>query len=304
MNDRIKTGRRKSLRERFMKGESTVQTDETLLELLLTYAIPRKDVKPLAKELINEFGSLSNVLAADINTLCKFRGIQNNSAVLLKLTDWIRSRYITKKVEQIPLSATDDKQASLFDLPLYTQREPIPEKRVETVRQKRGIARRGTGLFGKSVLKEAITLLPSLPDTHSVDEIREYLRKSLHYSGEQTRQRCANYIIRRMFPDGHPDGAIRLFAKHFRRSRSLQEVCFYRFIKAEPLMQEVAKELLLPSLGNGWLNRTKVRDYLSGRFPCSRSIKDSAQAIVDALGAGGIAKVDSTGNQIEMQGWE
>ena len=59
-----------------------------------------------------------------------------------------------------------------------------------------------TGLFAKAILKEAISLLPTLPDTDSLNEIREYLRKNLHHSAEQTRQRYANYIISRMFPSG------------------------------------------------------------------------------------------------------
>jgi len=67
-----------------------VYTDEKLLELLLTYAIPQKDVQPLAKRLIATFGSLSSVLSADITTLCKQEGIKEHSAVLLKLNDWIR----------------------------------------------------------------------------------------------------------------------------------------------------------------------------------------------------------------------
>jgi len=70
-----KAGHRERLKAHFMAGDDAAYTDEKLLELLLTYAIPQKDVQPLARKLIATFGSLSNVLSADITTLCKQEGI-------------------------------------------------------------------------------------------------------------------------------------------------------------------------------------------------------------------------------------
>lgn len=59
--------------------------EHQLLELLLTYAIPRRDVNPLAHELISTFGSLSKVLKADPRDLAKVAGIGPYSSVLLSL---------------------------------------------------------------------------------------------------------------------------------------------------------------------------------------------------------------------------
>jgi len=42
-------GHRQRLRERFVAGEQKAQSDEALLELLLCYAIPQRDVHPLAR---------------------------------------------------------------------------------------------------------------------------------------------------------------------------------------------------------------------------------------------------------------
>ena len=50
-------GHRERIRQRFLIGEGRDMADYELLELVLTIAIPRRDVKPLAKELINKFGS-------------------------------------------------------------------------------------------------------------------------------------------------------------------------------------------------------------------------------------------------------
>ena len=83
------------------------------------------------------------------------------------------------------------------------------------------------------------------PDTESIDEIRAYLRDSLHYSAEQTRQRYASYITRRMFPNGHADASMLAFARTFPKSQALRDVCFYRFLEAEPLEVQVVEDLLL-----------------------------------------------------------
>ena len=57
-------GHRERLRERFLFDEGLSMPDYELLELLLTYAIPRRDVKPLAKKLIKTFGDIGSVINA------------------------------------------------------------------------------------------------------------------------------------------------------------------------------------------------------------------------------------------------
>lgn len=78
-------GHRQRLRERFMRAGAKGFADHELLELLLTYSIPRRDVKSLAKSLINRFGSLGRVLDASPELLASHPGIKEQSAVLLKL---------------------------------------------------------------------------------------------------------------------------------------------------------------------------------------------------------------------------
>src|SRR5690348_10847777 len=58
-------GHRERLRIRFLNGEPGSRTDEALIELLLTYGIPQRDVQKLAQSLIAKFGTLEKVLAAD-----------------------------------------------------------------------------------------------------------------------------------------------------------------------------------------------------------------------------------------------
>lgn len=78
-------GHRQRLRQRFLVGFGRDMADYELLELLLTFAIPRKDVKPLAKKLITQFGNFANVIAAPEYKLRGIDGIKDNSLTLLKL---------------------------------------------------------------------------------------------------------------------------------------------------------------------------------------------------------------------------
>ena len=73
------------MRVRFLAGDEAALSDEALLELLLSYSIPRRDVKPLAQTLLGRFGDIPSVLAADPEALKAVRGIKENSIVLLKL---------------------------------------------------------------------------------------------------------------------------------------------------------------------------------------------------------------------------
>ena len=77
MTETPNSGHRQRLRERFLKGEEYSRSEEALLELLLTYAIPQRDVQPLANRLLKEFVSLSAILEAPMDRLCKSEGIKD-----------------------------------------------------------------------------------------------------------------------------------------------------------------------------------------------------------------------------------
>lgn len=81
----IHAGHRERIRQRFMEQGLNGFAEHEVLELLLTFAIARKDVNPLAHELIDHFGSLSAVLEADTRELMKVKGVGENTAALLTL---------------------------------------------------------------------------------------------------------------------------------------------------------------------------------------------------------------------------
>jgi DNA repair protein RadC len=86
-------GHRKRLKEKFLKSPESLG-DYELLEILLAYSIPRKDVKPIAKELLKKFGSLGEVFKAEPESLKGLNGISDNSSLLISLFKEIGSRIL------------------------------------------------------------------------------------------------------------------------------------------------------------------------------------------------------------------
>lgn len=91
------SGHRERLKDQFINDGFNNMKDYHILELLLFYALPRCDTKPIAHKLIDEFGSLANVFDAQIAELTKVSGIKEHSAVLIKMIPQIMRRYLEEK---------------------------------------------------------------------------------------------------------------------------------------------------------------------------------------------------------------
>jgi DNA repair protein RadC len=86
------SGHRERLRERFTASNGEALADYELLELLLFRSIPRQDTKPVAKQLIDRFGSFSEVLGAPVELLCEVTGVGASVALDLKTVAVAASR--------------------------------------------------------------------------------------------------------------------------------------------------------------------------------------------------------------------
>lgn len=85
-------GHRDRLRARFSETGGEGLADYELLELVLFRSIPRRDVKPLAKALIDRFGSLGGVCSARMEHLTAMNGLSEKSALDLKLFQAVAER--------------------------------------------------------------------------------------------------------------------------------------------------------------------------------------------------------------------
>ena len=92
MTEDHKSGHRDRLRQRFQSGGEGALADYELLELLLFTAIPRKDVKPIAKDLIAQFGTLHKIFAASVDDLCTVKGVSESTAIFLKANHALHTR--------------------------------------------------------------------------------------------------------------------------------------------------------------------------------------------------------------------
>jgi DNA repair protein RadC len=133
-------GHRQRLRDRFLATGGDGMPDYELLEMLLTQAIPRRDVKPLAKDLLARFGSFAGVIAADPERLLAVSGMGESAVAALKvvraaavrllqqetmgrdvigswdkLVDYCRAAMAHETVEQLRLLFLDRKNALIAD---------------------------------------------------------------------------------------------------------------------------------------------------------------------------------------------
>lgn len=100
-------GHRARLRQRFADHGFEGFHDYEVIELLLTYAVPRVDVKPIAKRLLKTFGTLAGVFDAPVTELMQIEGIGEKGAVFITLVRQVEVRYL----------ASDLPGKSVFDSP-------------------------------------------------------------------------------------------------------------------------------------------------------------------------------------------
>ena len=96
-------GHRERLRERFREAGADAVSDYELLELLLFRVLPRRDVKPLAKSLLEHFGSFAEVIAAPVVRLAEVKGLGDAGITELKIVQAAASRLLRGEVKRRPV---------------------------------------------------------------------------------------------------------------------------------------------------------------------------------------------------------
>jgi DNA repair protein RadC len=95
-------GHRERLRGRFREAGAEALSDYELLELLLFRALPRRDVKPLAKMLLEKFGSFAEVITAPSARLAEVKGLGDSGVTELKIVQAAASRLLRGQVKKRP----------------------------------------------------------------------------------------------------------------------------------------------------------------------------------------------------------
>lgn len=112
----IHDGHREHMRRRFLENGLSGFADHEALELLLYYAIPRRDTNPIAHELMDRFGTLSGVLSAPVELLKQVDGVGERAAVLLRLAPLLAQKARLAEAErEIALNTVDSIGAYLLE---------------------------------------------------------------------------------------------------------------------------------------------------------------------------------------------
>ncbi|HEX8384011.1 MAG TPA: DNA repair protein RadC [Sphingomonas sp.] len=99
------TGHRARLRHRLAAGGGDALLDHELIEYLLALAIPRRDTKPLAKQLLREFGGIGGVLTAPGDALARIPGMGETSVAAIKIAQAAAIRLLQAPVADRPVLA-------------------------------------------------------------------------------------------------------------------------------------------------------------------------------------------------------
>lgn len=91
-------GHRQRIKEKYEKNGINGWLDYEVLELALSYAIPRKDTKPIAKALLNRFKTINGVLDADRKDLEAIAGVSRHTTLFLKLLKDVAILYMEKGI--------------------------------------------------------------------------------------------------------------------------------------------------------------------------------------------------------------
>jgi DNA repair protein RadC len=102
-DEHLHSGHRARLKKRFVDAGHAALADYELLELLLFMAIPRRDVKPIAKALLKRFSDIGQVFAASIENLQEVEGISENAAIALKTVDAAAARLAKSGFDKKPV---------------------------------------------------------------------------------------------------------------------------------------------------------------------------------------------------------
>ncbi len=113
-------GHRHRLRDRFLKSGIEGLADYEVVELLLTLAVPRSDVKQPAKELIARFGNLRGILDASLDELRTVNGIGEVAPVALKVIRSAATKYLQESAEDRELLLDSSRLSDFWTMRIGT----------------------------------------------------------------------------------------------------------------------------------------------------------------------------------------
>lgn len=116
-------GHRQRLKDRYLQNRFSSFSDHEVLELIYFYAIPRRDTKPMAKNLLNKFGTIQKVFEATPQELIDIGELSQNAAILFSIMMEAYKVYLSSKDIKIDLSSLDSVSRHLKKFFINEKRE-------------------------------------------------------------------------------------------------------------------------------------------------------------------------------------
>jgi hypothetical protein len=149
-------------------------------------------------------------------------------------------------------------------------------------------------VYAKDLADHALEHIPKLSGCQSIEGIRTYLTGNLRFNSEATRRRNANYLISRFFPGDVVHHDVLAFAAAAEGKQAVGDALFYLTGRTEKIVSLVAEEVVFPSLTEGGVSRTRIRDCVQARLPGSKSAGEVGSAIVGTYQTYGIGSATRT----------
>jgi DNA repair protein RadC len=293
-------GHRERLRQRFRENQQLL-TETEQLELLLTYAISRRDVAPLARDLMARFGSLRAVIAAPPEQLLEIAGVGESTVTFFQLFESIMAESSEGSSDMSPAKQNaPSPQLNLFEL------EPKIEKSSSSsypAKKKPAIKERQMRVFANDEIANSLAFLPQADNFQSLEEFKSYLYEKLPYNAAETRQRRARNIIERLYQEGSIDTPLTYYAARCTSQADLQPVVFYHVLKAEPIAAKIAEELIWPALPLGRVEREQVNEFILRYLPDvkSASLEKMYESMSHTYALTGVGVVDKKGFRFQLR---
>jgi hypothetical protein len=156
-------------------------------------------------------------------------------------------------------------------------------------------------VYAKDLANHALKHIPKLSGCQSIEGIRTYLTSNLRFNSQATRRRNANYLINRFFPGDvvYPD--VLAFAAAADGKHALGDALFYLTGRTEKIVSLVAEQVVFPSLTEGGVSRTRIRDFVQAQLPNSKSASEVGSAIVGTYQTYGIGSASRTSLNVMLR---
>ncbi len=296
----ISEGHRERLRQKFKENPRSL-SDTERLELLLTYAIPRRDVAPLAKDLIAYFGSLQAVIAAPPEQLSEVAGVGESTTTFVQLLNSIQVDAPESLTEMSPTKQNHPlSQLNLFELEPGTGK---PNPAAHATNQQPAAKERQMRVFANDEVANSLIFLPQAANFQSLEDFKGFLYKKLPYNASETRIRRARNILERLYPEGIIDTPLTYYAARCTSQTDLQPAVFYHVLKAEAIAAKIAEELIWPALPLGRVERDQVNEFILRYLPDvkPKSLGKMLESFSHTYALTGVGAADKKGFRFQLR---